>query len=619
MTDDSLDQPQVPPRAAAAAPARPRFEIRITRGLVLGFGGLVLLAVALVLGLGLWSATKNTFDLLHEQAEAMIEIMVASVAQHLEPAEAQLRHLGAQLESGAIDISNDDDIGKYLSGALAATPHIRSVVFIHEDARMVFALRRDDGVILQVVDISQMPVIREGLEGGRERSGVFWAEVIHPETSEYTLLNVRRPVRKDGEYLGLLASTVRVDRLSHLLDEAASSFGGFAFVLYDERYVLAHRRMVSDFSLFQGENPLPTIAEVGDPVITAFFQPGEALDSEVEFFAEVGAHGVTVAGEEYVLLSRSIDRFGDEPWIVGVYLPAGDVEDEFLRLQWAAYAGLVVLVIALIVAYAFARYLSAPIHRFADAAHNVRDLSLGRVQQLPQSMFTEISDAAQAFNSMVVGLRWFETYVPRNLVHKLVQQGDEAVQASVSRESTVIFTDIFAFTKQSETMTAPETAAFLNEHFAVLSHCIEAEDGTIDKFIGDAIMAFWGAPDAQPDHAARACRAALAIRDEVRASNAERVAAGQEPVRVRIGLHSGEVVVGNIGAPGRINYTIVGDTVNIANRLEQMGKEIGGEDEEVIILLSGATAEAAGGAVAAVPAGTHAIRGRTGDIEVFKL
>ena len=277
------------------------------------------------------------------------------------------------------------------------------------------------------------------------------------------------------------------------------------------------------------------------------------------------------------------------------------------------------MVVALIVAYAFARYLSAPIRRFADAAHDVRDLSLGRVQQLPQSLFIEISEAAQAFNAMVVGLRWFETYVPRNLVHKLVQQGDEAVRASVSREATVIFTDIFAFTRRSETMTAPETAAFLNEHFALLSRCIEDEGGTIDKFIGDAIMAFWGAPDAQPDHAARACRAALAIRGAMRASNAERKTAGNEPVRLRIGLHSGEVVVGNIGAPGRINYTIVGDTVNIANRLEQLGKEIGGDDEDVIILLSGATAEAAGDAAAAVPAGTHAIRGRTGDIEVFKL
>ena len=619
MTEESLNPPQAHPRAAGSAPAKPRFEIKITRGLVIGFGGLVLLAVASVLGLGLWSATENTFDLLREQSEATIEIMLASVAQHLEPAEAQLVHLGAQLESGAIDATDDDDIGKYLSGALAATPHVRSVVFIHADARMVFALRRDDGVNLRVIDVSQMPVIREGLESGRERTGVYWAEVIHPETSEYTLLNVRRPVRKDGEYLGLLAATVRVDRLSHLLDEAASSFGGFAFVLYDERYVLAHPRMVRDFTLFQGENPLPTIAEVGDPVITAFYQPSEAVDSEVQFFEEVGAYGIEVAGEDNVLLSRSVERFGDEPWIVGVYFPAGHVEDEFRRLQWAAYAGLIVLVVALIVAYAFARYLSAPIRRFADAAHDVRDLSLGRVQQLPQSLFIEISEAAQAFNAMVVGLRWFETYVPRNLVHKLVQQGDEAVRASVSREATVIFTDIFAFTRRSETMTAPETAAFLNEHFALLSRCIEDEGGTIDKFIGDAIMAFWGAPDAQPDHAARACRAALAIRGAMRASNAERKTAGNEPVRLRIGLHSGEVVVGNIGAPGRINYTIVGDTVNIANRLEQLGKEIGGGDEDVIILLSGATAEAAGDAAAAVPAGTHAIRGRTGDIEVFKL
>ena len=122
------------------------------------------------------------------------------------------------------------------------------------------------------------------------------------------------------------------------------------------------------------------------------------------------------------------------------------------------------------------------------------------------------------------------------------------------------------------------------------------------------------APEAQPDHAARACRAALAIRAAVTADNAARVREGGDPVRVRIGIHSGEVIVGNIGAPGRINYTIVGDTVNTANRLEQLGKETDEGGADAMILASAATAW-----VEARALGAHPIRGRQEEIAVFAL
>ena len=598
------------------APAKPSFQARIANALLVGFGGLVFLAVAAVLALGLWSGRENTFSLLRDKSESTITLILARIDQYLAPAEHQLIHLGRQMESGRINPSRDQDLGRHLSGALAATPHVRSVVFIHESARMVFALRSEDGVDLQIVDVSKMPVIREALEAARQKSGLFWGEVVRPETADTTLINVRYPVRRDGRYLGVLAATVRVDRLSALLDAAARTLGGRAFVLYGADLVLAHPRLIEGFPGLDRKQPLPTVAQIADPVIQSLLRPTE---QQSRFARETGIRFVNAGGAEVAVLSRRITRYGEIPWTVGVYFPAASVRDELARLQWAAVAGIAVLVVSLVVAYGYARYLSTPLKRLADAARQVRDLSLAGVQRLPASLFREISDAAHAFNSMVVGLRWFETYVPRKLVQRLVQQGDAAIRASVSRVATVMFTDIVGFTGQSETMTAPETAAFLNEHFALLSGPIEAEGGTIDKFIGDAIMAFWGAPEAQPDHAARACRAALAMREAIRADNAERRATGKAPVRVRVGLHTGEVVVGNIGAPGRINYTIVGDTVNTANRLEQLGKEIGVPDADVTIALSGATARAAGIVSRARPAGAFHLRGRQDEIDVYAL
>ena len=596
----------------AGDPAKPRgFQIGLARGLVLAFGGLVLLAVVAVLALGFSSARQNTLDLLSDKSASTIQLIVDRIDQHLRPVEHQLDHLGRRIDSGEIDLGDDADLGKALAGALAATPHVRSVVFIHADARMAFALRRDDGVTLRVVDVSGMPEIVGAMREAGERTALYWGEVVFPETAQATLINVRRPVHRGEDYMGMLAATVRIDRLSSLLAETAETLGGNAFVLYGATDVLAHPDLVDGFAAASIEHPLPTVDEIGDVVLSEYLKGEEATGQRAIIAEATGIQLIDAGGENYALLARTLEGYGEVPWLAGVYFPAAGITEELRRLQWAAIAGVIVLLLALAASYAIARYLSAPLYRLAAAAQQVRDLTLERVPQLPQSLFAEISDAAQAFNSMVVGLRWFETYVPRNLVHRLVRQGEDAVQSSVAREATVMFTDIVAFTRQSETMTAPETAEFLNRHFAMLSRCVEAEVGTIDKFICDSLMAFWGAPEAQPDHAARACRAAVA------ADNQARVREGGDPVRVRIGIHSGEVIVGNIGAPGRINYTIVGDTVNTANRLEQLGKEIDEGAADAIILASAATVAAA--EIKARALGAHPIRGRQEEIEVFAL
>jgi class 3 adenylate cyclase len=129
-------------------------------------------------------------------------------------------------------------------------------------------------------------------------------------------------------------------------------------------------------------------------------------------------------------------------------------------------------------------------------------------------------------------------------------------------------------------------------------------------------MAFWGAPDAQGDHAERACRAALAIAAALEAHNSA-LPEGTEPVRVRIGISTGRVLVGNIGAPGRVNFTLVGDVVNLAERLEQLGKEMDGSGPQ--ILLSDATRAALPPDMDLDDIGERAVRGRGEAVRVWRL
>jgi adenylate cyclase len=182
--------------------------------------------------------------------------------------------------------------------------------------------------------------------------------------------------------------------------------------------------------------------------------------------------------------------------------------------------------------------------------------------------------------------------------------------ASRQLEVTVLFTDIVGFSRLAEQLDATAAAALLNEHFELLAGCVAATDGTVDKFLGDGMMAFWGAPVPQPDHAARAVRAALLIRD--------RLQAGEGSLRLRVGLHTGLALVGNIGARDRLNYTLVGDTVNVTQRLEQLGKEVASADP-LVILASADTAAHAAGLCEVEPLGAWQLRGRDEAVAVFRL
>ena len=611
------------------------FQIGISRGLLVGFGSLVFLAIVAVLGVGLWSARQNTYDLLHDKSKSTVALLTARLEQYLGPVEDQLLHLGRQIEGGAVELRDEAKVISHLSGALAATPQVSSLVLVRADARMVIVGRRPEGVTVRITDARTMSSAVLALEAAHQMSELFWGDVVYPVGVDASLLNAHYPLRREGRFLGGLIATVEAGRLSSLLGRTAEALGGNVFVLYGHQgQVLAHPRLPEgNFKLHSGK-PLPLISEIADPVLDAAgiaaptagdaaTGPGGARTEDIgrrvsNLEARTGIRIVDTGKGQFALLSEVLRKYGGVPWLLGVYFPADALTDELARLLRAATAGGLVLLLSLLAAWLLARTLSAPFSRLATAAEHVRNLAFDRAQQLPTSLFDEVTRAYRAFDAMVVGLRWFETYVPRTLVHRLMGQ-DSAAAASANRETTVLFTDIVGFTRQSETMDAEETADFLNDHFAMLTDCVEAENGTVDKFIGDGLMAFWGAPEEMADHAARACRAALAMRTAVAADNRRRRAEGLAPVRVRIGIHTGSVVVGNIGAPGRINYTIVGDTVNTASRVEQLAKECAPEEPDVAIIASTQTIDAAGDGIDAAPVGTRTIRGREREIGLHRL
>jgi adenylate cyclase len=169
----------------------------------------------------------------------------------------------------------------------------------------------------------------------------------------------------------------------------------------------------------------------------------------------------------------------------------------------------------------------------------------------------------------------FSTYVNPSLVDELVAHPEKLVLGGQREELTVLFSDIVGFTAISEYLSPEELVSILNEYLEVMSGIIFRNDGTLDKYEGDAVMAFWGAPIPQKDHAIRACRAALEMQQALVALNETWKQAGRPPIRIRIGVNTGDMVVGNMGAVGKFAYTVIGDSVNLASRLEGANREYG--------------------------------------------
>ena len=213
----------------------------------------------------------------------------------------------------------------------------------------------------------------------------------------------------------------------------------------------------------------------------------------------------------------------------------------------------------------------------------------------------------------------FGHYVAAPLVEELARNHDKLKLGGETREVTVLFADVRGFTNIAEGLSAEELIAFLNRMFTPLSEIILEERGTIDKFMGDAVMAFWNAPLADPEHAANACRAALRMQEQLDRLNAlwaaEAVARGEttRQIRLGVGLNTGACCVGNVGSPQRFDYSILGDAVNVASRLEGETKTYG-----VPIIVGESTARAAPG-MALLELGSVAVRGKQRTERIFAL
>lgn len=595
-----------------AAPPPREGGLPITWLLSLTLIGLVLTAVLPVVALGYYAARESTGRLLRDRSELVLDLVVERLSAHLDPVRAQMTYLAAAIREGRLDPNDDAGMAHFVLGALAATPQVVGISVTRSNLS-VRRYDRADGRSYDTLDASIFPAVVRSVEDARVDPEPRWfGPLVSPLLAQgQVILALRMPLRGPAEntagatedgagpFLGVLVAAISVAELSRYVGEIGGAIGQTAFILSGRDRVLAHPAlsMPKTPASVRVEDPLPRVDGFYKDTALAniWAQAPNPLTALAPFrrssghFSWVGDGGF----DSRVYVYREIMGYGDTGWIVGVHYRGSDSRYERWLVLGAGLGSLLLLALSVGAAIILARRLGRPVLGLAEAAARIESLEFDGVRRLPRGRVRELNRAAGAFERMAAGLVWFETYLPKTLVRRLVAHGMAGAPEAETREVTVLFTDLENYTAYSADRPASEVVSYLNQLLSRVGPLIEESGGTIDKYIGDSIMAFWGAPELRTDHAADACGAALAIAAEVSAFNAERRANGLHACRMRLGLHSGTVAVGNVGFSGRVDYTIIGRTVNTAQRLEQSGKEAVAEDE-VVVLVSETTQAQAG-------------------------
>ncbi|MGH7095811.1 MAG: adenylate/guanylate cyclase domain-containing protein [Stellaceae bacterium] len=417
---------------------------------------------------------------------------------------------------------------------------------------------------------------------------------------------IAAPVYTDGKVTCVAAADITLNGLSRFLAERKISPGTSSYILNIAGGVLANSALAKTYTNDDGTVALQPITALGNqlPAIAYSARPHDS-DKPYSFFYH---------GREYIASCSMLPvRFGKR-WQLFTVTPLSDFTFPFdhnakLLFEW----GLIAIVLEILIIYVVSTVISSPLERLATSIAKIEALGGEDVPAL-RSPFSEISVLSKAIDTLVATVESFSAFVPVGLVRQLINSDRRVELGGHSRFLTIFFTDLEAFSTLSEEVPTQELMRRLSAYLELVTRAVNAEAGTIDKFIGDGVMAFWGAPALLEDHAWRACVAALRIQQGMDALNEGWQAAELKPLKVRIGIHCDAVQVGNIGSRLRMDYTVIGDGVNVAARLEGVNKEYGTR-----ICISHNVFKEAGERLCVRPIDDVTVKGRRSQVQIYEL
>ena len=439
-------------------------RIPISFTIVTTFVGLIVVLLGAVLAVSYASSLRNTLNLVGELAAQSSGFVTDELRDHLDPVVLQTGWAAELIATGPFDLTDAKQVGYPLLGALGATPQVTLLAFVGRDNTVVRAYRGEVGEVwrLETDPPRDTEFVSRTLEAGRQRDEGFWNEIVFAETEQRSFINYVHPVRRDGAFLGVVLAAVSLNELSEIVSDISNKRRGTVFVLAEQTQVIAHPNLTSNHPELSKESPTVGLGRVGDPILGEFWSAETYPVDIADSFPDLTLRHTRIGGQRYVFAHAHIADYSEFPWIVGHHVDAATAEAAFRSLRDSALAGLAILALGIGLAVFLGRKMARPIKAASAGAARIAELEISEVEALPRSPFVELDAQARSFNAMLGALRWFQYYVPRSLVRRLMGRGAGEI-ASEERDLTILFTDLVSFTSASEAMTARETADLLNE------------------------------------------------------------------------------------------------------------------------------------------------------------
>jgi adenylate cyclase len=538
---------------------------------------------------------KQSSDTLVFIANKLMEQVSSNVYQRftreIQKAENDSKLSQQLIEQDLINLKKRDEIVSYTLDLAYHFYLVQSVYIANADGNYVQAeYDTDETIKSQVVDSSVFPhkseyiyrnanldVIRREFKttdyeprkrpwfiAATKAKEPIWTDIYAFQPSGEPGITLATPLYSAGGQLrAVLGFDISLTWLSWYLSEQNISPNAVILIISKDNTVIAHSRRYDAneyFKMFPIEN-----------LTRAWVR---------ESFKLYKRHHKTVfnfeyEGKDYLATYRPLPELKALDLVIGIVVPKDDFTANLKRNSLLNVAmSLAILGFGIFLVSAFITRAIRPMKDLVKETNKIKRLQLDGDVRI-KTVIKEIMELSEATYAMKIGLRSFRKYIPATLVRKLIESGEDVRIGGTKKPLTILFTDIVDFTQIAESMEPNQLMEHMCEYFEELSIIIAKQKGTIDKYIGDSIMAFWGAPVAVSFATKRAAQATLDCKKRLAELNANWQKQNMPLLLTRFGLHKGESIVGNVGSSERLNYTALGDVTNVASRLEGINKVYG--------------------------------------------
>jgi adenylate cyclase len=537
------------------------------------------------------SMTSISFRLMKQASNSALQ----QVVNEMRHAELKGQSIARLFELNVINRDSLSEISNYTTNFMlnedALFPSVQSLFWGNEEGSFVMAQKENNTVISEVIDRSKKtptgmfiyrdnsgriiktmnstdfsydPRIRPWYIAAKKEKKSTWLGVYLYHITRYQGISVATPIYNEkGELWAVINVNIRLDYLRQLIQNIKLSENGTLYIATVTGDILAYPGLVQ----YRNTSLKHVHSLKNAPwIIQSFDEYKKTGKSAFKF---------RYHNQDYLATYQIVSGFGPEDWLIGVVIPVSDFVGEIRKTRIIIVSvSLIILMLGIIVVSALTSRVVKPLKQLTKEIELIQNFELTESPPI-RSHIKEISYIATALHVMKKGLRSFQKYVPAVLVRQLIESGEDARIGGIKKPIAIFFSDIINFTSITEKTDPELLTQYLCEYFEELSCIILIHRGTIDKYIGDAIMAFWGAPIAEEKSSQQAAKAALQCLKRLNELNKKWELEKRPVLETRIGIHLGDAIVGNLGSSERLNYTAIGDATNIASRLENINRLYG--------------------------------------------